>query len=165
MRIPWSFFVLLAGLAAGTALPAGADAPPSLAGSWRLVEQYYGSGQRNFVDPDEPLRLTLAITGGTVAGSVSLSGRPAPWPAYFGPDGPRPVQEIVVTMDADRVGVRAEFRVPPAPGDDTWLLVEETLRARPDGKLDATMTVTFERDGERRGSFVWRRVFAREEGP
>lgn len=165
MRTCWSLLALLGGLGVGAVSPVFGGAPPTLAGSWRLVEQYYGSGQKNFVDPGEPYRLTLSLDADAVRGQVSLSGRPAPWPAYFGPDGPRAVQEVVVAPDADRLGARAEFRVPPAPGDETWLVVSETLRVRPDGRLDASMTVTFEREGEQRGSFTWRRVFAREDQP
>jgi hypothetical protein len=145
--------------------PAPGQKTPSLAGEWRLVEQYYGTGQRNFVEPSEPYRLSLRLDGGRIAGTATLSERSAAWPAYFGPDGPRPLQDVTVTPDADGLGVRATFRVTPPPGDDTWLFVTETLRAGPDGKLAATMTVEFERMGERRGAFTWRRVFVREDGP
>jgi hypothetical protein len=149
---------------AGVTLAPGQEAP-SLAGTWRLVEQYYGTGQYNFVEESEPYRLSLRLDGGRIVGTAALSGQSAAWPAYFGPDGPRPLQDVTVTPDADGLGVRATFRVTPPPGDDTWLFVTETLRAGPDGKLAATMTVEFERMGERKGSFTWRRVFVREEAP
>jgi len=155
--------ITLAALAGVT--PARGQETPSLAGEWRLVEQYYGTGQRNFVEEAEPYRLSLRLDGGRIVGTAALAGRSAAWPAYFGPDGPRPLQDVTVTPDADGLGVRASFRVTPPPGDDTWLFVTETLRAGPDGKLAATMTVEFERMGERKGAFTWRRVFVREDGP
>lgn len=149
---------------AGAAPASGQDAP-TLAGTWRLVEQYYGTGQRNFVEDGEPYRLSFRRDGGRLAGTAALAGQSAAWPAYFGPDGPRPLQDVTVTPDADGRGAHATFRVTPAPGDDTWLFVTETLRVGPDGKLAATLTVEFERAGERKGAFTWRRVFAREDGP
>lgn len=155
--------IVLVALAGATLAPA--QESPSLAGTWRLVEQYYGSGQRNFVEEAEPYRLSLRLDGGRVVGTAALSGQAAVWPAYFGPDGPRPLQDVAVTPDADGLGVRATFRVTPAPNDDTWLFVTETLRAGPDGKLAATLTVEFERMGERKGAFTWRRIFVREDGP
>ena len=155
--------IALAALAGVT--PAPGQETPSLAGEWRLVEQYYGTGQRNFVEEAEPYQLSLQFAGSRIVGTAALSGQTAAWPAYFGPDGPRPLQDVTVTPDADGLGVRATFRVTPAPGDDTWLFVTETLRAGPDGKLAATMTVEFERMGERKGAFTWRRVFVREDGP
>lgn len=155
--------VVLASLAGATLAPAQESA--SLAGTWRLVEQYYGTGQHNFVEEAVPYRLSLRIDGARLVGTAILAGQAASWPAYFGPDGPRPLQDVTVTRDADGLGVRATFRVTPPPGDDTWLFVTETLRAGPDGKLAATMTVEFERMGDRKGAFTWRRVFVREEGP
>lgn len=159
-------FVAFALLALLAPAPAAAQAPaPSLAGSWRLAEQYYGSGQKNFVDESEPYRVELRLENGTLSGRAWLAGRPAAWPAYFGPDGPRPLQDVTVALDPDGLGARASFRVPPAPGDDTWLVVTETLRLAPDGRLDAALAVEFERLGERKGAFTWRRVFVRENRP
>lgn len=156
-------FALIALIAS---LPVAGQSPaPSLAGSWLLAEQYYGTGQKNFVEDSDSYRLEWRVEGGTLVGRASLAGRLAPWPAYFGPDGPRPLQDVTLTPDADGLGARATFRVTPAPGDDTWLFVTETLRVGPDGKLAATLTVEFERMGERKGAFTWRRVFVREEGP
>ncbi len=158
-------FLLLLLLSALTTPAVRAQQAPALAGEWRLVEQYYGTGQHNFVEEAEPYRLSLRIDGARVAGTAILSGQAASWPAYFGPDGPRPLQDVTIARDDDGLGVRATFRVTPPPGDDTWLFVTETLRAGPDGKLAATMTVEFERMGDRKGAFTWRRVFVREEGP
>jgi len=148
------------------ALPSAfGQAPPALAGTWRLVEQYYGKGQHNFIGKGEPYRLSLRLEGGRVVGTATMGGQSSPWPVFFDSDGPRPLQDLTVTPDTDGLGVRATFRVAPGPGDDTWLLVTETLRVEPDGKLAARMTVAFDRMGERKGSFTWRRVFVREDGP
>ena len=155
-------FVLVA-LAGATLVPA--QESPSLAGTWRLVEQFYGKGQHNFIGEGEPYRLSLRLEGGRVVGTATMGGQSSPWPVFFDSDGPRPLQDLTVTPDSDGLGVRATFRVTPGPGDDTWLFVTETLRVEPDGKLAARMTVAFDRMGERKGSFTWRRVFVREDGP
>lgn len=165
---PRTGIVLLAALVVwlgATPLSRAQALVPSLAGNWRLTEQYYGTGGHNFVDDDEPYRLELRLHGGRIAGTATLSGRSAEWPAYFGPDGPRPLQDVSVVPEVDGLGTVATFRVPPGAGDDTWLFVTETLRAGPDGRLVATLTVEFERKGERKGAFTWRRVFVREDGP
>jgi hypothetical protein len=129
------------------------------------VEQYYGRGQHNFVGDGDPYRLSLRLEGGRVVGTATRGEQSSSWPIFFDANGPRPLQDLTVTPDADGLGVRATFRVAPGPGDDTWLFVTETLRVEPDGKLAAKMTVAFDRMGERKGSFAWRRVFVREEGP
>ena len=148
------------------ALPSAfGQAPPSLSGTWRLVEQYYGKGQHNFIGKGEPYRLSLGLESGRVVGTATRGEQSSSWPVFFDSDGPRPLQDLTVTPDADGLGVRATFRVTPGPGDDTWLFVTETLRVEPDGKLAAKMTVAFDRMGERKGSFTWRRVFVREDGP
>jgi hypothetical protein len=155
--------VLLVALAGATL--AAAQEPPALTGTWRLVEQYYGKGQRNFIGEGEPYRLSLRLEGSRVVGTATRGEQSASWPVFFDSDGPRPLQDLTVTPDADGLGVRATFRVAPGPNDDTWLFVVETLRVEPDGKLAAKMTVAFDRMGERKGSFTWRRVFVREDGP
>ena len=148
------------------ALPSAfGQAPPALAGTWRLVEQYYGKGQHNFIGEGEPYRLSLRLEGGRVVGTATRGEQSSSWPVFFDSDGPRPLQDLTVTPDADGLGVRATFRVAPGPGDDTWLFVTETLRVEPDAKLAAKMTVAFDRMGERKGSFTWRRVSVREDGP
>ena len=162
--IPILFTAFVLASLAGVTVAAGQDTP-SLAGEWRLVEQYYGTGQHNFVEEAVPYRLSLRLDGARVVGTATLARQTAAWPAYFGPDGPRPLQDVTVTRDDDGLGVRATFRVTPPPGDDTWLFVTETLRAGPDGKLAAAVTVEFERMGDRKGAFTWRRVFVREEAP
>ena len=162
--IPLLCAVFVLATLAGVTLAPGQEAS-SLAGTWRLVEQYYGKGQHNFIGKGEPYRLSLGLEGGRVVGTATRGEQSSSWPVFFDSDGPRPLQDLTVTPDTDGLGVRATFRVAPGPGDDTWLLVTETLRVEPDGKLAARMTVAFDRMGERKGSFTWRRVFVREDGP
>jgi len=140
--------------------------PPALAGglpgTWLLQRQVYGEGEHNFARPDQPFRLVFAPAAGRLAGRALRDGAEAPWPCWFSPKGPVPVEDARVVPDPDGNGVTATYRVPPAPGDDTWLLVTERYRVMEDDRLEGTVEVRFERKGVLRGGFTWRRTFRRE---
>ena len=143
-------------------------APPALAGgldgTWVLVRQVYGEGRHNFAGPDRPFRLVFETGAGAPSARAERDGSTAPWPCWFTPGGPVEVQDPVVTRDPDGRGVTASYRVPPAPGDDTWLIVTERYRVTDDDRLAGTVEVRFERHGVPRGGFTWRRTCRREEG-
>ncbi|UCF66903.1 MAG: hypothetical protein JSV80_14125 [Acidobacteriota bacterium] len=138
--------------------------PGSLEGDWRLVEQYYNEGRHNFVDPADELRLSFSTREGLLVGEVAWAGGLGSWPVYLIPDGFASIDDVTRFFDADSGTARANYRVRPAPGDDLWLVVEESYRLDPadDSRLLGTIHIAFERDGKRRGEFMWHRVFARE---
>ena len=138
--------------------------PATLDGEWRLVEQTYGRGGHNFAQGAD-LRLTFRRAATGLAATVALEGRSAPFPAYFGPEGPVPLTAARWTVDSDERGATAEYVVAPAAGDDTSLRVTERYRIDDDGLLRGEMSVRFERAGEVRGGFTWRRTFARGTHP
>ncbi len=148
-------------LAALLFLPAPALAG-GLAGTWLLERQVYGDGAHNFAGPDRPFRLVFSPAGAGTPARAERSGASAPWPCWFTPRGPVPVQDARVVPDPDGRGVTATYRVPPAPGDDTWLVVTERYRLTPGDRLAGTVDVRFERHGVLRGGFTWRRTFRRE---
>lgn len=148
----------------GVLLPltwAGGD--QDLAGTWRMVEQRYNGGGHNFAQGNPELRLTFVRTATGWTGRVRFEGRESAWPVWLAPDGPAPLIASRVTADADGAGVAAAYRVAPAPGDDTFLVVEEHCRGTSPGRMTCTLEVGFEREGVRRGGFTWERVFARED--
>ncbi len=157
--------VLSCVLPATAEVPAFAQvAPATLEGDWRLVEQTYGRGGHNFAEGAD-LRLSFARGATGFAVRLAVDGHTAPWPAYFGPDGPVPLVSSRWLADPDERGVTAEYVVAPAPGDDTSLRVTERYRLGDDGLLRGEMSVRFERAGELRGGFNWHRTFARGARP
>ncbi len=137
----------------------------SVSGTWKLVEQRYERGGFNFVKADEPTVLELAPAGEPVQGRLFWHERQeAAWPAYPTPHGPAALHDVRVRRSLDGRGVTASYRVEPATGDDTWLVVTETYRLSEDGRLVGTMEIRFERDGVLKGGFTWQRTFEREAG-
>lgn len=163
-RAPWirSAVTAASALVLTILAPSAAQAGGPLEGRWRLTEQYYGEGGRNLALDQAPLIVTLIDSGARVSGTVRLEAHVAAWPAYFGPDGARATERLVVDLAPDRRSVSTRFRVPPGTGDDTSLLVAERWALDDRGRLLAQVEVTFEREGSTRGSFTWKRVFERE---
>ncbi len=153
--------VLLAGLAAGLAL---AEPPATIVGTWRLAEQTYERGQRNLAPQDPPTRLVVRATATGVEVTTATHGLQGRWPLYPSPDGPRPLERVVVWSDPSRRELAARYVVLPVEGDDTRLEVTESYRIDERGRLVGTMTLHFVRRGEDRGGFTWKRVFVREGG-
>ena len=137
----------------------------SLVGGWKLVEQHYNSGGRNFADLAPTYTMVLRdADGGGLAGAVSHDGWNSDWPVWPTPNGPAPLTDVVVRRLADKNGFEAEYRVAPAPGDDTFLKVHETCTLESADRLRCDIRVRFERAGQAAGEFTWRRLFARESG-
>jgi hypothetical protein len=157
--------IVLALVVVGGAIAVFAGGPAgSVAGGWRLVEQFYNDGSRNFASVAPAYTMVLRdSTGGRLAGAVSHDGWSSDWPVWPTPDGPAALTEVVVRRLADG-GVEAEYRVAPAPGDDTFLKVRETCTLESIDRLRCDVRVRFERGGQEAGGFTWRRLFARESG-
>ena len=154
--------VLLAGTAGLLlSLPAaGADA--SLQGDWSLVEQHYGEGKHDFSDRGGEIAVEFRIDQGRLAGTVRWEHGQSPWPAYPTPDGPAQVE---ITDRSSGPGLRwaeARYAVPASGPEGTRLLVHERWELASPDRAECTVEITFEREGERRGRFVWHRVFERE---
>ncbi len=137
-------------------------AEPSVIGEWRLAGQFYNGGGHNFAEDAPELRLSFApaADGGTPAGRVAWAGWTAAWPVWPGPDGPARLETVTVRGDGARI--EAEYRVLPAPGDDTVLVVHEACAPTSATALSCEVRVRFERAGQSAGGFTWRRTFVRE---
>lgn len=142
----------------------GAGLPASLEGDWVLVEQHYGKGARNILGDELPVRLSIHLGAGGPAVMIRAGDHPAAtWPVWIGPDGPAAVtlQERTVDPTAGTVEARFTLASPSDPGFE--FDVAEEYRLTPEGDaLIGTMTVSFRRDGEPRGSFVLTSRFERE---
>ena len=141
----------------------GAGLPASLEGDWLLVEQHYGQGARNILGDELPVRLSIRLNTGGPAVMIRAGDHPvAPWPVWIGPDGPAAVDLQERTVDPASGTVRARFTL-ISPSDPGFVFhVAEEYRLTPEGDgLVGTMTVSFERDGEPRGSFVLTSRFER----
>ena len=152
---------------AGFAALALAAAPgESLLGGWRLAEQYYNNGQHNFAEDAAPLALEFRVDErGRFIAEMTFEDWRSDWPAWPTPHGPAPLGETTVRRSADGNEIEAEYRVPPPPGDDTFLNVRETCTVESAERMRCEVHVRFERHGEEKGGFTWRRFFARETGP
>lgn len=140
-----------------------AGGPATLEGNWRLAEQYYGEGEFNFHGSGEgALGIVFRPEEGRLLGTVTWEGGEAPWPAYPTPAGAAHLGAVEARVAPDMRSAFARYRVPPAPGDDTTLLVEESWRLDQEGRLLCDVKVRFEREGRTRGGFTWHRVYRRE---
>ena len=146
------------------AAPAAADAPATIAGTWRLVEQRYERGGRNFAPPDGPARLVITPRGTRWEITIEIHGQRGEWPLYPSPAGPRPLTGVRVHVGPLGRELAARYVVRPAPGDDTYLHVTESYRLDGRGRLVGTMSLRFVRGGKEHGGFAWHRVFERESG-
>ncbi len=142
------------------ALPAAAAEPPApgLSGRWRLVEQRYNGGGHNFAEGGPASWLVVAPDG---SATVETAAWRAAWPAWAGPDGPAPLSSSRV-LAAGPARLDAEYRVAPAPGDDTELAVRETCTPADGDRLSCVLAVRFAPPGREAGGFTWTRVYARE---
>jgi hypothetical protein len=150
---------------ASPASDAAGLADATLEGRWSLVEQRYGEGQHDFAREDGAITVVFSLERGALQGVVSWDRGRDRWPAYPTPDGPAPVTETSRTVSPDLSRVEARYRVPSREPGGTDLLVHERWRLTDADRAEVRVEITFERRGEQRGSFAWRRVFVREEGP
>ena len=139
-------------------------APPTIEGDWVLVEQSYGTGRANLpvaMDLGERLSLEVYREGAGFGARVRAAQRDKnsrAWPVWATDDGPLPLEVLERTFDAAASGFGARYHVWPSSNGDTLLEVVE--RYRLDGAaLVGTVHVTFERGGERRGSYTLHRRF------
>lgn len=134
----------------------GAGLPASLEGEWVLVEQRYGEGARNIYDNDEPVRLSIRLGAGEPVVMIRAEGGPATdWPAWIGSGAPADVELESRSVDLAHGKISARFRLVSPDDPDFVFRVAEQYQLTPDGKaLEGTITVSFERGGEPRGSFV-----------
>ena len=121
--IPTAALLLVGALATG--LPAAQSG--TIDGRWLLVEQRYERGGHNFAEGqgEAPLVLTFDRRQGTLVGQLHWNGHLAGWPAYPGPDGAAPIDEVERWISPDGQRASASYRVLPAAGDDTYLRIEE----------------------------------------
>jgi hypothetical protein len=156
---------ILAALAlAGTA----AAAPATLEGTYRLVDQRYGTGGANLVEGEPPLRLEIARDGVALSATLVAGGSGArqPWPAFVTDSGALAVESLERADDAAACALHARYRV--RPSDDLTLEIVEDYRCADGGKgLVGTYTVSFlARDTSGvlspRGSYTLHRRFERE---
>jgi hypothetical protein len=158
------FFVVSGVVSSVVALSAGP--PASIEGDWILVEQSYGGGRANLpVSPDLDQRLSLEVRreGAGFAARVRAGRRDKSnrtWPAWVTADGPLPLEVLERTFDAVAAGFSARYHVWPSRNGDTTLEVVERYRLE-GTDLVGTVHVTFERDGQRRGSYTLHRRFER----
>jgi hypothetical protein len=141
----------------------GAGLPASLEGDWVLVEQQYGKGGRNIYDDDLPLRLSVRLGSGAPVVTLHAGDHdPVPWPAWIGPSGPAEIRLEERFIDAATGTLRARFVLssPDEPGF-TYQVDEEYRLAAAGDAIAGTLTVSFFREGEPRGSFVLTSRFER----
>ncbi len=141
----------------------GAGLPPSLEGDWVLVEQRYGQGARNIYDNEQPVRLSIRPGAGEPVVTITAEGGPATdWPAWIGSGAPVDVELESRSVELAHGRISARFRL-VSPDDPEFVFrVAEQYQLTPDGKaLEGTITVSFERDGEPRGSFILTSRFER----
>lgn len=146
-------------------LATGAQAADVL-GEWKLVEQSYGKGQANLVDPSEPaLHVAFARNGGNVQGSVRVGSQREQsysWPSVAN-DGSRTIQIEEIRLRSNDQQIFARYKVDPSPGDDLVLRITESYELSPAGDtLTGTVLVEFIRDGNDRGSYTMHRTFERQ---
>ena len=159
-RVVLSLAVVGGAIAALAGDPTGA-----VLGGWRLVEQFYNDGGRNFANLAPAYTMVLRDAGGgRIVGAVSHDGWSGDWPVWPTPNGPALLTDVVVRRFGDKQSFEAEYRVAPAPGDDTFLKVRETCTLESVDRLRCDVRVRFERGGQEAGGFTWRRLFARESG-
>ncbi len=152
--------VVLTAVSLLATLPLGLAAGDSLIGGWTLIEQYYEEGRHNFHGPEDALGVAFHLDGANLAGVVAFEGRSAPWPAYPIPNGFAGIRDAQIRIEPDLRSAVANYRVLPAAGDDTTLVIEERWRLHED-RLLCELKIRFERGGELRGGFTWHRVFRR----
>ena len=136
-----------------------------LAGRWKLVEQRYEGGGDNFARGAPGFVLEFTDDGVSAAGRVRFAGWEAAWPVWPAPYGPAHASAASISVDRARAAIRSSYRVDPAPGDDTFLVVTESCAVRDDDRLGCEVRVQFERAGVTAGGFTWHRVFVREATP
>ena len=144
---------------------AGAGLPASLEGDWVLVEQQYGQGARNILGDELPVRLSIRLgTGGPAVMIRAGDYAAVPWPVWIGPEGPTAVELRERSVDLASGTAHSRFTL-NSPADPGFVFhVEEEYRLTPEGNaLVGTMTVSFQRNGEPRGSFVLTSRFERAE--
>lgn len=145
--------------------PSLAQTTGTLAGSWRLTEQYYGEGRQNFAQRGESLELEFVPGVSGLSGTVRYQNWKGDWPAWFTPQGPATLLDVQDEQPPDGRSISCRFRVPQNPGDSTFLRVKEDCRLQSDDRLACDVEVTFEVNGQPKGGFVWHRIFAREGRP
>jgi hypothetical protein len=146
--------------------PASSLAGGSVEGRWVLVEQHYGKGKSNLAPQDQPLHMEFVAEGGRISGKVWAGQKAADavrWPAMAveGQALQGRVRELYTAPNSK--SVRASYTVDPSPKDDLVLEIVEEYRIAERGKaLKGTVTVTFLRGGDRRGSYTLHRRFERQ---
>jgi hypothetical protein len=146
--------------------PAPSLADGSVEGRWVLVEQHYGKGKSNLAPQDQLLHMEFVVEGGRINGKVWAGHEAASavrWPAMAveGQAVQGRVKELYTAPDSK--SVRASYTVDPSPSDDLVLEIVEEYRVVDGGKgLKGTVTVTFLRGGDRRGSYTLHRRFERQ---
>lgn len=136
----------------------------SPAGRWRLVEQNYGDGAGNTIDPDNPHWLELVEGPAGWSGSMQVGSTRAErwdWPSVITEGRQRELQQVAIRSVAAEETVEVSYRVPPSPGDDLTLLISERYRLGGDDELVGVVQVRFERDGEVRGGYTLHRRYER----
>jgi len=153
-------------VAALTALVCLASMPaPTLVGSWKLVEQSYGSGNANLASVEAPVRLEFLASGGRLIGRVWAGEdrtKAVAWPALLTEHGPRPIDIRQISIDAGTNVARAVYRSrPSSPESDVLEIVEEYRVADEGATLLGTVTITALDRGKAAGSYVLKRRFER----
>src|SRR5262245_16224426 len=155
-----------AAIAALTALLCLASMPaPTLVGSWKLVEQRYGSGNANLASVEAPLRLEFFASEGRLVGRIWAGedrSKALAWPALLTEHGPRPVDIRQISIDAGSNVARAVYRPrPSSPESDVLEIVEEYRVVEEGAALLGTVTIRSLGRGEASGSYVLQRRFER----
>lgn len=136
----------------------------SVLGEWQLVEQSYGKGTANQIDPDaEPLKLTLYRSGAELEGRLHVGANRdgESWPRLVAGDS-RAVRITDKRLSEPEDQVSVIYQVDPSPGDDLVLQVSETYRLSEDGaSLTGEVTIEFIRKGIQKGSYTLHRRFER----
>ena len=144
-------------------LPAQAG---SLEGRWRLVEETYGAGQRNLVREEASQTIEFVREGTQLEGRTRIGpGMPElrDWPSFVIGEtaAPLTVHEKLIRPGED--GIRVRYEVAAFRDDDMRLDVVEEYSLSDDGRsMTGTVTVTFLRGSESRGSFVLHRKFEKQ---
>ena len=150
----------LAGLFCLATMPA-----PTLVGSWKLVEQHYGSGNANLASVEAPVRLEFFASGGRLVGRIWAGEdetKALAWPALLTEHGPRPVDIRQISIDAGTNVARAVYRPRPSSAESDVLEIVEEYRVAEEGAaLLGTVTIKSLGRGEASGSYVLRRRFER----
>lgn len=151
--------VVLLGIFA--ALPAAAA---TLEGRWALVEETYGAGGLDLTRNKPRVTIEFVRESGSLVGRIRLAPEAVAerWPISGPADRPVVAKDVELRIAPQEDGVRARYLTPE--NEDRFRLdVVEEYRVSDDGAfLIGTMTVTFLREGETRGSFVLHRRFQRQ---